>query len=445
VTGLQGAAAPVRSLRRLALDASGALLMRGLRMSSSFVLSVAIARLLGASGAGVYFVALATAQLAHLIARLGLDTTLMRTFASGQGSNALYRRAVAVVAGLGVAVGALLAAAAPALVRWVFHEPALTEPLRVMAISIAPWSLLMVHGSLLQSTGRVALAMFVQHVGVLVTGIPLVLVLGAGGSLVGVAAAHTLSTVIILAVGVGWWRRVRNDVAPADLDLDSLWPRVLRSGLAICLIELVTTGSTIADTFLLGALGTAEDVGVFKVAFRVAVLGTAAFDAVRVTLAPRIASGLASGDLETVEQTARRGALVTLLLSLPAWLVVALFPRQVLLLFGPEFTAGATALLLLMVGRVTQAVAGPTGLLLVMGGHERALRDATVVLALARVALLWAVIPRWGLVGAAAAIAVCDVASIAVSTIQVRRFLRMTALPLPRSIVPYGDRLRPLR
>ena len=443
-----------RSWRRLAVQSAGALVMRGLRLASSFVLGVLIARLLGASGAGVYFVALAVAQLAALVARMGLDTTLLRLFASGRGSPALYRRATGAVAAAGVTATAIVVLASPALARFVFREPALTEPLRVMALSVVPWSLLLLHGSLLQSTGRIALAMFVQHVGVLVTGIPLVVLLGAGGSLVGVAAAHALSTCAILAAGVFLWRRAgaldaragsgrgieasSDDQEPGGVrDLSTLWPLALRSGLSLCLIELLTTGGTIADTFLLGALGTAEDVGVFKIAFRVAVLGTAAFEAVKVTLAPRLARELASGDLATVEQTARRGAAVTLLLSVPAWIAVFFFPARVLGLFGPEFAAGAGALLLLMAGRVTSAVAGPNGLLLIMAGRERALRDATVVLALARVALLYVVIPRWGLVGAAAAVSACDAVSIVVSSLLVRRFLGITALPLPAAVLPY--------
>ena len=82
-----------------------------------------------------------------------------------------------------------------------------------------------------------------------------------------------------------------------------------------------------------------------------------------------------------------------------------LFGRRFLLLFGPQYTSGQTALVLLSLGQLVNIVAGPVAGLLTMTGHER---DVVMGVGLgtgANLALSLILIPLWGINGAACAAA----------------------------------------
>lgn len=429
-----------RELRGLALYSSSALFMRGSRMLTSFGFNLLLARQLGASGTGTFFLALGVTQLAALTARLGMDATLVRLVAGGEGrSVGFYRRTITLVLGLGITMTVLVFVGAPVLARGVFREAALATPLRVMALSIIPSSLAFIHGSLLQSAGRIGAALFVQHVGILLIATPLLLVFATGGSVLGAAVAHTLATLLILAAGLLCWRHTeRRDFPLADKAVSAaLWRRTLRAGLSIYSLELVFAGSLLADTFFLGALSSSEDVGTFRVAARVAVLAVAALEAVTAAIAPRLAAYHSSDDLQSFERTARTGTAFAVMLNLPYWIVVLAFPQAVLGLFGTEFGVGADALVILMIGRIFASLTGPVGTLMIMGGLERPLRNVTIATAVLRLALLALVVPRWGLIGVAVVSCVIDIANNTAVTVLLYRQLGVLSFPLPARLLPY--------
>ena len=65
-------------LREVLTGASIAFLLRVLGAAAAFALNMVIGRLLGAEGAGLYFLALSVALIGSLLAQLGLANTLLR-------------------------------------------------------------------------------------------------------------------------------------------------------------------------------------------------------------------------------------------------------------------------------------------------------------------------------------------------------------------------------
>jgi O-antigen/teichoic acid export membrane protein len=91
------------------------------------------------------------------------------------------------------------------------------------------------------------------------------------------------------------------------------------------------------------------------------------------------------------------------MVQLPVFLVMMLYPEQILLVFGQSFTDGATALMILAVSSLVLVGTGMGGIILDMGGHTR-LKLLNSVLRLSTfLALDLILIPRWGIVGAALA------------------------------------------
>ena len=97
-------------------------------------------------------------------------------------------------------------------------------------------------------------------------------------------------------------------------------------------------------------------------------------------------------------------------------LVLGLAVALVLSLFGAEFTAASTALLILIAGQLVNAVTGPCNLLLSMTGHQATTARIMAGAVGVNLALNLALIPRFGIEGAAVATMLSTLTYCSIST-----------------------------
>jgi O-antigen/teichoic acid export membrane protein len=107
-------------------------------------------------------------------------------------------------------------------------------------------------------------------------------------------------------------------------------------------------------------------------------------------------------ELQRLVRLAAFGVLAT---AIPALVVLVILGSFVLRLFGPNFDAGYAALVTLCCGQLVNALAGSVGLLMSMTGHQKEAAGIVAVAAVLNVVLNLALIPRFGMVGAAVATA----------------------------------------
>ncbi|RMF30158.1 MAG: hypothetical protein D6759_12475 [Chloroflexi bacterium] len=112
------------------------------------------------------------------------------------------------------------------------------------------------------------------------------------------------------------------------------------------------------------------------------------------------------------------------------------FPRPLLSIFGEDFVAGTTGLVILALGFLVDAGTGVCGAMVNMTGHSRLSFVNSVAMVIVTLGLdLW-LIPRWGVTGAATA---------AAGAIALVNFLRLTEVYALYRIFPYNrDSLKPL-
>jgi O-antigen/teichoic acid export membrane protein len=113
-------------------------------------------------------------------------------------------------------------------------------------------------------------------------------------------------------------------------------------------------------------------------------------------------------------------------LVLPLFAVAALFPEDILSLFGSSFRQASTALLIMAVGMLFLFGTGPVTQLLIIAGRPRlALADYLLAISM-EVGLALVLIPRYGLLGAAVASTVGRVVNNVVPLAQVWRILKLS-------------------
>ena len=194
------------------------------------------------------------------------------------------------------------------------------------------------------------------------------------------------------------------------------------------------------EIWIAGVMLSSEDASLFSAAQRLALLLALPLTSLQVVFAPVITRSLAAQQSRRLEKVLRTGATLAAAGSAVLVVPIVLFPASSLqLVFGAEFAAADTVLLLLVVGLLVNVASGLCGITLTMSHHEgvvAAVQAGGVVLRTAAGLVAAAV---WGLEGLAASASVLTAATYGVLWVQTRRRLGLWTHPTLR---PRLDLLR---
>lgn len=393
-----------------------------------------LARLLGPSGVGIYYLAFTTVTIAAVLSRLGLNETCVRyaspAFAAGDWATVagVRRTALLLVTIASAAITFILLIAAPAISVRIFHQPALTNTLRVIVLALIPFALLNINSMMLQSTRHVPAATVVQAAAIPGAFFILLALTGIFAATPTIAAAcYTLATIAVLAGGHWYWRRT---VQGATIAVKRYDPRaLLRTGLRIMGVNSIGLVMTWTDTIFLGIWRSPAEVGSYNIAIRIALLTSFIIAAVNSAVGPKFAELSAQRHTEKLKMLTQRTSLAMTGAATPALIILIAFPKFILSLFGSGFTVAKVALVILAVGQFIEVITGAVGHLLMMSGHEKSLRNILVISAIMNVILNLILVPSFGLAGAATATAVSLSFSNFLCIASVKRHLGIWALP----------------
>lgn len=416
--------------------ASIAFALKLLGVALGFGFNLLMARLLGAHGTGIYYLSLTVITTASVFGRLGLGNALLRFVAdhadrqNWSGVAGVYRQGIRVaVAASTVATGVVILAA-PWIARQVFSEPALTTPLRLMAFSIWPLSLANIYAELLRALKRVRDTMFIQAVGIPLISLAVLGVIGGTFQALGAAMAYLAGTLGVLGFGYVMWRKSTPHIRRVRGTFDTRL--LIATGIPLFWISLLHIVMEMADTALLGIWVASDRVGIYGVAMRAASMTSFILMAINTIVAPKFAALYAQGEHRSLGSLARNAAKLTTLLASPMLLLFILVPETIMGLFGQEFVGGARPLTILAFGQFVNVACGSVGYLLMMTGHEKAMRNNLLFSAILKIGLNILLITQMGIIGAALATAISIAFMNLFAAYLVYRKLSIFTLPLPR-------------
>ncbi|MBA3839587.1 MAG: polysaccharide biosynthesis C-terminal domain-containing protein [Thermoleophilaceae bacterium] len=404
------------------------------------LLVVAVTRGLGAAAAGVFFEAVALFMVLSRVGEAGASTGLVRTVPRlrALGRTVDVRRSLIVaawpVAIICLLMGILLYAFAGALSSVFFdeaHEAEAAQLIRLLSPLLPLASATTVGLAATRGFGKMLPYVLVQNVGLPAARLVLVLAAifaGLGSVATGLAwALPTGGAAVLAAVWLIVLLR-RTEGQPSDAPArpvrelaSSFWRFSAPRGLAGILGMSVTW----MDVLLVGALRSTREAAIYAAASRLAIVGAYALQAIGMAIAPRISALLARDEREQVEELYRTATWWVMALVWPLYAVMAVFAPFVMGLFGPEFVAGQTALVVLCLAMLVNLATGNVTTVLLMGGKSSwNLYNAAGSLAL-NVALNLLLTPSLGITGAAIAWAASLVFVNVAPVVQVGLFLGM--------------------
>ncbi len=373
--------------------------LRGLGAVLSFALNAVIARELGAESAGLYFLALSVVMILSVIARLGLDRSLLRFIAVAATDDAwgrvrkIFRVALSTSLIVASIFSVLLIIFAQQIAEQLFKKPEMELPLAWIAFVIVSFSALTLIGESLKGLKRIADAMLVMSVFAPLISLLIIWWGGLGTDAIGIIKAYIAGTICASLLGWGlWMKALRPRLTNGDATIsigeiaESAKPLFVMSVLQRAVLPWV-------PMFLLGIWGTNSEAGIFGICLRIAILVSFFLMAMNTVAAPMFAALHRKNNKAALILLARRVALITTVLTAPCFLVLMLAPEWVLSLFGAEFKDGASALRILAIGQLFSAFSGSVGFLLIMTGHEKDARNSVIIATIAMLFIAFTVMP----------------------------------------------------
>jgi O-antigen/teichoic acid export membrane protein len=406
-----------------------------------FLLVVAVTRGLTTAAAGAFLEAVALFMILSNFGELGADTAMVRMVPRLRAlKHGAELRPALVSAVVPVAVVGTLAAvvtfecAGP--VADTFFSPAQRDAavdyVRLFAGFLPVASLTTVLLAATRGFGSVSTYVGVQNIGLPVVRFALVAVAvgaGAGVLATGLAWAAPLALGFLIAAIACralllrdrhlWHTPPRGVLEVAKEVWTFAGPRALAAIFGVTI--------TWFDVLLVGALASTRQAAIYAAISRLAVIGTYALQAMGMAVAPQFSELVTLGRKKGLEHLYQVSTWWMMALTWPLYLVMMLYGTVVAQLFGPQYSAGGTALAVLSAAGLYNLATGNATILLLMAGNSRLnMLNAAGSLAI-NIVLNVLLIPHWGMTGAAVAWAASIIANNTAALLQLRH--RLGVLP----------------
>jgi O-antigen/teichoic acid export membrane protein len=113
-------------------------------------------------------------------------------------------------------------------------------------------------------------------------------------------------------------------------------------------------------------------------------------------------------------------------LTMPLAIVIVVLSRPLMRTFGVEFEVGWLILIIGTLGQLVNCGVGSVGYLLLMSGNQKRLMKVEIAMGVVMVVLSAALVPVWGMIGAAIAAAIVNIGTNAWNLLEVRKALGLS-------------------
>lgn len=418
----------------LAKGGSIVLLFKVVGALGGYVLLYSLGLAGGEAAIGIYEVAYTIVIIGSALSRWGLDTVIVREMArdqhSGLASRALYLSILKRVIILSIG-WTIVVFTASSLLTNLFFKDTSANVLTTAAFSIIPFTLMLLNAEVFRAMGKSLLFSINQHgtiyvlIGILIAFVPFPKEYTAAATaqitlllLLGLSGFFFLSSTIYILI------KMRGEQASSEGwkgQLFSLGTPMLISSSLFLVISW-------SDTLMLGYYLPESKVGVYRIVFKIVTLITFTQFALNTVVAP-IVSALRM-DRQRLHEMTHKVAQLNLLTAGPIFLIVLFFGSFLVKIFGVDNPQMAYPwLVILAIGQLTNAFAGPVMNILNMTGYEKSARNTMMVIVVLNILMNYVLIPFYGPLGAAIATTLTMVGWNVWAALLVYKFHGVIAVP----------------
>ena len=392
--------------RQVLFSALLSLGVRSFGAVAALIFSIFLTRKYGPDVSGLFFLTFSVFSLTAVFARVGLDNSLLRFIGSsssaGEWSSVIdvMNKSLLLVFCTSALFSILSYFFSDFLALDVFNDERLSEYFEVMSpfITLLAISSLLAMG--LQGRHRTLLSVLILNVS---TNVLMVLFIFFGDVPPSeLPAFFTIASALTTLLAFMFWFYKLPKTNGSAIS----WHVLFSSCLPLWLVMFVGQLIQWSGSIFLGIWSTPSEVALFTAAQRTAMLMIFVLTAINTVVAPKFAHLHKSQNYEQLASVAYYSARLLSVVSLPILIIMFVFPKEILALFGEEFDNAAIYLQILAVGQFVNAITGSVGYLLSMSGNEKDLRNSSIVSGLIVITLSLILVPLYGGLGAAISVAI---------------------------------------
>lgn len=382
---------------------SGKLFMDAIRLVIAFIL----ARTLGANQYGMYNLALSSMNVVVGLSLLGLDDAIIRFIAVMAGRKDEKAIWGSIQVGVGVAtfisaiVGTIVFGYSYVLAERVFNNINLAPLLQLGAVFIPMLTVSEMLAGTLKGFKRMDYSVIARsYFQPLLRLVMVIIITFSGMDAFGATLAFCLSNLVACGLLVYYLNREFSIKRPLN-DAKRDFKGIMAFSLPLWFSDIIVNFQSNIQALALGAMNTVTSVGVFSIASQITVVSGHFTSSLNISSKPYLAQLYDRRDMKQLEQIYQTANKWAVMVQLPIFFIMILFPHALLSVFGGSYTKGATALIILAIADLLNVSTGMGGAFLEMTGYAK----LKLINSIVRLALYLGVdllfIPRFGVIGAA--------------------------------------------
>jgi len=373
-----------------------------------FVFFLILARYIGVDGFGLFSFGYAMLLVVSTASRWGMDQVALRSLAGYAAKSewvdyrATFIQGLVLVISISLLISLFLIAILEPLAARYIKDLDLFPVLKIFVWSIGPFSVIQYLAEAARATGKQIYAAILQTVLIPFCALVLLMTLGDISSISSAVNAFVMACFFTAVFGlVVWWIYERENfvVVGISQSKSSYWEMFLTAS-PIASAALISSWLGFSETILLGVLQDSESVAGYAASMKMLFLFGFVVIALNNVLSPRFAVLYQEGKLNELWSLAKKASLIAVLSSLPMFLIIVGFSREIMVVFGNNFVFAAPALQILALGRLFLCAVGTLGSILIMSGYGRTYHRIIALSALLNLVVAPVLISFFDVVGA---------------------------------------------
>lgn len=368
-----------------------------------YLFTFLVAKYYGAATLGLISLCFSIFLFAGIMGRLGLDTNLVRYYSTEANLNdtgLFYKVLLKSFLGSSI-IAIILFLLKDYIIYDIFGKPQL-EPYFIWTVLAIPmWSGTLVCAGLLRARKNNRWFAFLNNPGRFSFTVLFFMILWAiADSPINAIKAHFIG---IGALFVLSFYLAAQSLKKISFDsVQNSWV-FLREALPMMLSSTILVLLGWLDTFVLGIYDSVDKIGIYNVALKVATLTSFTLQAINSILAPKLASSHNQGNQKQFHKLIHFTTRLNFFSTLVIVSVILIFREWILSIFGAEFIAGASILIILCIGQLINSMSGSVGVIMQMTGHQKVYQNIVLIALILNIVLNFTLIPLYGILGAAIA------------------------------------------
>ena len=382
------------------------LVIRFLGLFMAYVFMYLVTKKLGASVYGLISICFSLFLFSSIIGRLGLDINLVKFYATEHSwkDKGLFYKVWLKAVSASIIIAIVLYILGDTFAYVIFNKPELKPYILWIALTIPFWTSSLVCAGLMRAKKINNWYAFLNNPGRFTfTTLSFLVINLFLDTPLNAIKAHFFG---VLALAIVSFFPVINTMRQVSfvsntnswVFLKESFPMMLSSTILIILGWL--------DTFILGIFDSAENVGIYNVALRLATLTSFTLQAINSILAPKLAKFHQEENITLFKKSVKLTTTLNFYTTLTIVIFIVFFNKPLLNFFGAEFLKGSVILIILCFGQLINSISGSVGTILQMIGKQKVYQNIVLIALFLNITLNLILIPLYGGHGAAIATAI---------------------------------------